>query len=295
MSALCPRTGTLYGTYCTGLKLRDEFEKVSEADSESPSRYDSDSESSSSQSHDFGFPRNEAAWATSKRFRWVNFVFRLSKFEPTVGGFRVHRDTPYFDGAKNHVSKYTVLIYLSQGESANGSLTIYDCNNTRQKQGDYGDELRNVLFKTLPPPSALFSTNGLFSLSMLSTSPLISERFHSSSRYPHEGHPFVDGKKIFLRTELIFECPCYVRHEPQIGSLFSSAVYYTLESALDSQFARHADVLYDKASRAHWGLPVAKENGVGNLQDDSDGPMLFKKSKSLKFATDGSTFWFPTP
>ncbi|KAI9318837.1 hypothetical protein DFJ73DRAFT_879374 [Zopfochytrium polystomum] len=251
----------------------DELEKESEADSESPSRYDSDSESSSSQSHHFGFPRNEAAWATSKRFRSVNFVFRLNKFEPTDGRFRLHRDTPYFDGAKNHVSKYTVLIYLSQGESANGSLTIYDCNDTRQKQGDDGDELRKCVVQNIASAQCIIF----------------------DQRYPHEGHPFEDGKKIFLRTELIFECPRFVRHEPQIGSLFSSAVYYTLESALDSQFARHADVLYEKANRAHWGLPVAKENGVGDLQDNSAGPMLFKKWRSLKFATDGSTFWFPTP
>ncbi|KAI9324605.1 hypothetical protein DFJ73DRAFT_915499 [Zopfochytrium polystomum] len=130
------------------------------------------------------------------------------------------------------------------GESANGSLTIYDCNNTRQKQGDYGDELRKCVGQNIASAQCIIF----------------------DQRYPHEGHPFEDGKKIFLRTELIFERPRFFGHEPQIGSLFRSAVYYTLESALDSQFARHADVLYEKANRAHWGLPVAKENGVGNKE-----------------------------
>ena len=45
----------------------------------------------------------------------MNPVFRCNRFEPGDANFHRHRDTPYYDAARRHVSRYTVLVYLTGG------------------------------------------------------------------------------------------------------------------------------------------------------------------------------------
>ncbi|KAI9318838.1 hypothetical protein DFJ73DRAFT_635472 [Zopfochytrium polystomum] len=211
---------------------------------------------------------NESPWATSNRFCFVNDVFRLNKFEPTDRRFRLHRDTPYYDGVRGLVSKYTMLIYLSAGETPSGSLTIYDGSDLRagEEMGE-SDSKKCVVENIASAQCIIFD-----------------------QRYPHEGDPFDSGAKIFLRTELIYWLPRSVKHVPRIGSLFSSAVYYTLQSVFDNELAKHADRLYESANRSHWGLPETTD-----LDSDDLEPVLFKKWRGLDFATDGYSYWFPMP
>lgn len=98
-------------------------------------------------------------------FEFVNYVFRCNKFSPADANFENHLDTPYYDRARNHVSKYTLLIYLSAGENE-PLLRVQDVNINKV------EELTCVIF---------------------------------DQKYEHEGRPFLHGDKVFLRTELIFK------------------------------------------------------------------------------------------
>ena len=98
-------------------------------------------------------------------FSHVNPVLRLNRFEPGDAPFSRHLDTPYYDPSLDHVSRYTLLLYLTEG-SADKAL-----------------ELDGASFDQLDAFQCVI--------------------FHQS--LPHAGRPFDDGAKVFLRTELIFE------------------------------------------------------------------------------------------
>ena len=97
-------------------------------------------------------------------FSHVNPVFRLNRFAPGEE-FRSHMDTPYYDAARDHVSKYTVVLYLSAGRGS-PALRIEDLHL------EAIEALTCVVFP---------------------------------QDYEHEGRAFDSGDKVFLRTELVFE------------------------------------------------------------------------------------------
>ena len=55
-------------------------------------------------------------------------------------------------------------------------------------------------------------------------------------RYEHAGAPYTDGRKVFLRTELVVEVST-VEHDPEIAALFSRACYRTGESVFAPELA----------------------------------------------------------
>lgn len=153
------------------------------------------------------------------RFIMVNPVFRCNRFSPNDSKFHSHMDTPYYDASRGHVSKYTVLIYLTSGEG-DPALHI---------KGE--DEKNSISIDKIEPMQVIIF----------------------NQRYEHEGSAFKDTNKVFLRTELIFRIG-RIQHDPEISSLFSSAVYYTIQSVFQPQLAQHAHELYEKVNRAHWGV-----------------------------------------
>lgn len=186
----------------------------------------------------------------ANRFVMVNPVFRYNKFSPGDNKFHSHMDTPYYDAAQGHVSKYTLLIYLSGGQGG-PALHI---------KGEGGDEVRIDKLESM-------------------------QCIVFNQRYEHEGSAFFGSNKIFLRTELIFKIGI-TQHNPAISSLFSSAVYYTIQSLFQPELAKHAHTLYEKVNRAHWGV-----------DDDIPPPnnLLLHKSfnSHLHFATNGNDYFFP--
>ncbi|CEL04085.1 hypothetical protein ASPCAL05217 [Aspergillus calidoustus] len=98
-------------------------------------------------------------------FEFVNYVFRCNRFSPGDTRFANHLDTPYYDSERSHVSKYTLLIYLSSG-TGNPALRV---DNVDLEEIE---EFTCVIFD---------------------------QRLH------HEGQPFLSRDKVFLRTELIFK------------------------------------------------------------------------------------------
>lgn len=176
-------------------------------------------------------------------FAHVNPVFRCNRFEPGDAPFAAHCDAPYHHRARRHVSKYTLLVYLTPGRGE-APLAFVDGPTLRRF-----DALTAVLF-----PQSM----------------------------AHEGRPYDDGPKIFLRTELIYEDPS-IEYDPEVGALFSRACYLDAESVFAPELAAHAARAYDRAAAAHWRGPSG---------DPVDGPYVHKRFRGVDFVTDGYDYWF---
>lgn len=176
-------------------------------------------------------------------FSHVNPIFRCNRFEPTDERFHRHHDTPYFDAARQHVSRYTVLLYLTGGTGA-PALDV-----TGHAQLETIDELTCIVL---------------------------------DQQHAHEGAPYRDGRKVFLRTELVFTDAELV-HDPAIAALFSKAVYWTGQSIFEPELARHADAYYNQVAAAHW-------NGLADATTVE--PFVHKQFRGVHFVANGHDFWF---
>lgn len=187
------------------------------------------------------------------KFQFVNYIFRCNKFSPSDAKFDMHLDTPYYDKTRRHISAHTMIIYLSSG-SGESILKVLDNGKKNRKE---------------------ISVNKVGAL----------EFIIFNQQYEHEGRPFIDNDKIFLRTELIFEYePKTLVHKPEVSKIFSSAIYMTLESAFQPALSKYAHQLYEKVNAVHWGL-----------EQESDPPKVLHKcwAEQIHFASNGSDYWFP--
>jgi hypothetical protein len=130
-------------------------------------------------------------------------------------------DTPYYDPANCHISKYTIIIYISGGE---GTPAL------RIGGGKDGNEGKSVILNKLQNLQCVIF----------------------DQQYEHEGSAFLHSKKVFLRSELIFK-ESKLEELREIGGLFSSAIYLTAQSTFQPELAQHAHELYERVNRAHWG------------------------------------------
>lgn len=147
-------------------------------------------------------------------FSHVNPVFRCNRFSPTDEPFHAHVDAPYYDPNNGHVSRYTLLLYMTGGTSKENVL-----------------EVDGVPFAEMPEMTAVI--------------------FHQSLE--HKGAPFDEGDKIFLRSELVFEFgEDEMESDPEIAATFSRACYMDRQSLFHPEISAHMQECYDKVSRAHW-------------------------------------------
>jgi hypothetical protein len=179
-------------------------------------------------------------------FSHVNPVFRCNRFEPGDAKFYRHHDTPYYDAARKQVSRYTVLLYLTGG-SAKPALDL-----AGRAALDTIEALSCVIF---------------------------------DQKYEHEGAPYQGGRKVFLRTELVFTDP-EVEHDPAIAARFNQACYWTGESVFAPELARHADAYYNQVAAAHWGDELAGRAGGARE------PFVHKEFRGVHFVANGHDFWF---
>jgi hypothetical protein len=176
-------------------------------------------------------------------FAHVNPVFRLNRFEPGDEPFHSHVDTPYFDAARHQTSRFTLLLYLRGGRAA-PALRI-------------GEKVR---FDEIAPYTAVLFDQAL----------------------EHEGAPFEDGRKVFLRTELIFEDDS-VAEDPAIAEVFAKATYFTGESVFAPDLARWADACYNRAAAAHF-------TGLG--PGPTEEVFVHKEFRGVHYVANGYDFWF---
>ncbi|MEO1272268.1 MAG: hypothetical protein AAFX99_29580, partial [Myxococcota bacterium] len=178
-------------------------------------------------------------------FSHINPVFRCNHFEPGDAPFSNHLDTPYCDPARGHMSRYTLLIYLTGGEGA-PALRVHET------------ELRQI-------------------------APMTVAMFHQ--RHEHEGHPYLEGAKVFLRTELVFKAkPNELIEAPGAAALFAKACYLTGECVFAPELSRYAHEAYDRSAKARW-------NGTAKLQPRVV-PFLSKTFRGTRFITNGYDYWF---
>ena len=179
----------------------------------------------------------------SLSFEFVNYIFRCNRFAPSDANFESHLDTPYYDRARSQVSKYTLLIYLSAGYNE-PVLRVQDVDLNSV------EEMTCVIF---------------------------------DQKYEHEGRPYLDGDKIFLRTELVFK-DNQLQHNHQIAELFTEACYMTGQSIFDAELASYAHECFERANSLHWGV-----------ERSSTRPPVYlhKEFQGIQFMTNGHCYWFP--
>lgn len=183
-----------------------------------------------------------------KGFSHVNPVFRCNRFEPGDAKFRRHVDTPYYDSSRRHISRYTMLIYLTGGRGEPALQLACDEGDVELEQIE---ALTCVVFR---------------------------------QDLEHEGSAYLDGRKVFLRTELVFE-DLRLTHDPAIAQTFAKACYLTGESVFAPELARRTHELYDRAAAAHWAKVRAGEREAE--------PYLHKRYRNVEFVTNGYDYWFP--
>ena len=108
------------------------------------------------------------------------------------------------------MSKYTLLIYLTVGRNE-PALRVSDVDLNKIK------EITCVIF---------------------------------DQSYKHEGNPFIEGDKIFIRSKLVFKDK-KLDHNSQIVSLFSEACYMTSQSVLDEDLALYTHECFERANSLH--------------------------------------------
>jgi hypothetical protein len=191
----------------------------------------------------------------SKQFVSVNSVFRMNRFEEGARKFDEHMDAPYYDAAKRHRSRYTVIVYLTGGSGAKGE-------------------------------PVLSFENGVAIAKMEAMTVVV---FDQSLR--HAGNAYEAGPKLFLRSELIFEQSEReaTMSDASIGALFSRAVYLTKEAAVASSPVFGPEVAgvehdhYNTVSAAHFGKADAK----------AVAPVYFHKQfDGAHFLSNGYDYFF---
>ena len=181
-----------------------------------------------------------------KSFKFVNHVFRYNKFSPTDTKFIAHYDTPYYDGYNHHYSTHTLIIYLTPSNT--GSILKFinekreDININTIKAGQC------IIFK---------------------------------QDQCHEGYPYIDNDKIFIRSELIFDAK-NIEHNQPVADLFNIACYMTKESMFSKELENYAAECFNYVTMMRFKLatPVKKIK------------YLFKDFDGIKYLTNGCTFWF---
>lgn len=183
--------------------------------------------------------------AKLNKFHSINNVFRYNNFVPSDNKFTSHFDVPY--RAPNLVSRYTLIIYLTSGSNVDKSVLTVD----------------GYKFCHMEKATCVL--------------------FHQ--KYEHEGNPFVDADKIFIRTEII----CYdddkhhSDYKPNLAcAAFNSACYFTTQSTKLAELNKHTTNLFNLSTQLHFGLPT-KNFCI---------PILIKKFNNVYFATNGFDYWF---
>ncbi|MCA9690168.1 MAG: hypothetical protein KC636_11205, partial [Myxococcales bacterium] len=99
---------------------------------------------------------------------------------------------------------------------------------------------------------------------------------------PHDGGPFVDGPKIFLRTELVYR-DANLEHSRSVARVFARACYLSTQSVFDPELERRADAAYDQAAAARWRMRAAAPEPE---------PMFRKRFRGVDFLANGYDYWF---
>lgn len=175
-------------------------------------------------------------------FIQVNEIFRLNKFRKDDEKFYSHYDTPYLDASKKMCSKYTILIYISDGKGKD-ILKIGDMSINEMNIGDC------IIF---------------------------------DQKYEHEGNPYDEGDKIFIRSELIY-MDANMDYDKEIAKIFNIGCYMTKQSTFDGELQKYASDAYNHVvkMRYKYKTPLFRTK------------LLHKLFRGVNFITNGNDYWYP--
>ena len=148
----------------------------------------------------------------NKLFVRINNVFRYNKFYSNDKRFVSHRDTSYYDKSKGICSKYTLIIYLTEGMNDDYVLKIGDVKISKIEQDTC------VIF---------------------------------DQEYEHEGMAFVNNEKIFIRTELLYYVDTlkHMDYNPYVSKVFNIACYMTKESMYHKELSQYSNDMFNYVAK----------------------------------------------
>jgi hypothetical protein len=154
-----------------------------------------------------------------EKLEFVNYVFRYNKFSPNDKKFSNHLDSPYHDRTRKHISKYTLILYLTEGKS-DPVLSFGD--KYKIDQIDNTEGITGIIF---------------------------------DQKYQHEGKAFIDNDKIFIRSELVYN---YDKNDlsyyTAVAESFNIACYMTRQSLYNKELSNYASELFDKVAISRLNL-----------------------------------------
>jgi len=190
-------------------------------------------------------------------FELVNYIFRYNKFAANDKKFLNHYDTPFFDRIFHHYSKYTLILYLTNG-TANPVLRFNQGKGIDNK--DTNDDITIEKIENSTGVTAV-----LF-----------------DQKYEHEGKAFIDSEKIFLRTELIHKFKDNdFDYDDEATKIFNVACYMTKQSLFNKELNAYSSDCFNQSSLLRL-----------NLAKQFDLKYLLKTYEGINFITDGNDFWF---
>lgn len=165
------------------------------------------------------FQNSPLAFCMLDGFVFVNHVFRYNRFRPSDNQFTTHLDTPYYDPHNKHYSKYTLLVYLTDGKPAKGEKSLIF--NSIDKSFDQIHPFDCFIF---------------------------------DQKLEHTGNAFANSDKIFLRSELIFRATSKVIPNTTSGVMFNQAVYLSRQSIFYPELEKYANEAFNHVNRSHYKM-----------------------------------------
>ncbi len=181
-------------------------------------------------------------------FSHCNNIFRLNKFGPSDKKFISHYDTPYIDRDNDQYSIYTIIIYLTGSNNENHIALTIDDKPIMIKANDC------IIF---------------------------------NQKYEHEGYPFPDTDKIFLRSELIYHKKDLI-HDSQIAKLFNISCYSVRQSFFNEEIKIFVNQSFDLVNKArHINLDLDVKNVPYYY-----GKITSVNDEFIDFITNGHDYYF---
>eukprot|EP00340_Litonotus_pictus_P002091 CAMPEP_0170527406 /NCGR_PEP_ID=MMETSP0209-20121228/12875_1 /TAXON_ID=665100 ORGANISM="Litonotus pictus, Strain P1" /NCGR_SAMPLE_ID=MMETSP0209 /ASSEMBLY_ACC=CAM_ASM_000301 /LENGTH=634 /DNA_ID=CAMNT_0010817899 /DNA_START=637 /DNA_END=2541 /DNA_ORIENTATION=+ len=235
-------------------------------------------------------------------FEYVNYVFRYNKFQPKDNKFSMHYDLPYYNKNKSQISVYTLLIYLTGGK--NDSVVRFpppkeeeDLNKKDSKETKQGNpplsnsknskvqekETKQIEEIVEEVPKRQFQEVNISSIDT-------SNSFYCvlfDHALEHEGKPFLEGDKLFIRSELIVhfekEKTKTIDFNSMEAKLFNSACYNAKQSLFNAELIQYTNDLFNQSTKSKLTLHK-KFNNYKLIQKSFSG---------LNFITNGDDYYFP--
>lgn len=187
----------------------------------------------------------------------VNNVFRYNKFDPGEHKFESHMDTPYYDKMNKHYSKYTMILYLTSGTNTDSGIVKF--KNIHDETYDKTRVVREIYNDENEMTAIIFD-----------------------QKYEHEGNPYIDTTKIFIRTELIYSYTDDVMsYDSYAAKMFNIACYASKLNILHEEVMKYSSECFNRVNKMRLGydVPVFEEY------------LYLKESENGEFITNGHDYW----